>query len=145
MPKKLSPEDELTLRQLTERMLITIRFVESVQDFPSAGELRGIVQDAAAKGDLRTIRLLSRDLREMAVTLAPHERDGLEAILQQRLGVDANAERAELRRQVAKSMQRGTIASEKERRRLEDYVEMLEATAGDPAEIECIRQFLRSN
>jgi hypothetical protein len=39
---------------------------------------------------------------------------------------------------------RGTIASEKERRRLEEYADMLEATDGDPGEIAAVRRLLAS-
>jgi hypothetical protein len=144
MPKKLSLEDESTLQTLKERLLLTIRFIEDVQDFPSGAELRNIVESAAAKRDLRSLRLMSREVDAMTLSLAPHEGDGLEALLRQRLGVDRDAERAEWARHVAAAIKRGTVASEKERRRLEDYAEMLEATGGDPAEIDAVRRLLRT-
>ena len=144
MPKKLSPEHESALQTLKERLLLTVRFIEDVQDFPSGADLRNIVESAAAKRDLRSLRLMSRDVDAMTLSLAPHERDGLEALLRQRLGVDKEAERAEWARDVAAAIKRGTVASEKERRRLEDYVEMLEATGGDPAEIDAVRRLLRT-
>jgi hypothetical protein len=90
------------------------------------------------------MRVLAREIDKMTIALAPHEREGLEALLQQRLGVDKDAERAELRRQVTTALERGAVASEKERRRLEEYVEMLEATGGDPAEIAAVTELLRS-
>ena len=104
--------------------------------------MRAIVEDAATRQDLRTLRLIGREVDAMTIALAPHERDGLEAILRDRFGVDADAERAELKRRVAAVIARGTVASEKERRRLEDYAEMLEATGGDPAEIEAVRRLV---
>src|SRR5687767_3654354 len=106
MPKKLSPEDESTLQTLKERLLLTIRFIEDVQDFPSGAELRNIVEAAAAKRDLRSLRLMSREVDAMTLSLAPHERDGLEALLRQRLGVDKDAERAEWARHVAAAIKR---------------------------------------
>ena len=81
----------------------------------------------------------------MTIALAPQERDGLVALLLSRLGVNKEAERADLRRQVAKVLTRGSVASEKERRRLEEYAEMLEVTGGDPAEVESVRQLIRES
>ena len=132
------------LHALSERMLLTIRFIEDAQEFPSGAPMRSIIESATAKRDLRTLRLISKEIDGMALGLAPHEREGLEAVLKQRLGVDKDAERVELSRQVSVAIKRGTVASEKERRRLEDYVETLEATSGDPAEIEAVRRLLRS-
>lgn len=142
--RKLKPEDEAAVIALRERLLLTIGFIENLQDFPSAQQIREIVDSAGDKRDLRSLRLMARDVEAMTITLAPHERDGLEAMLKARFGVDKDAEQVELRRTIAAALERGRIASEKERRRLEDYVEMLEATGGDPAEIQAVRQLIRS-
>ena len=144
MKKKLTGEDECTLGALRDRLLLTIQFIESVEDFPSGSQLRALVEGAAAKGDLRTLRLLAREVDQMTIALQSDQRDGLEAILRQKLGVDKDRERAELRREVARVIERGTVASEKERRRLEDYAELLEATGGDEAEIAAVRRLVRS-
>lgn len=143
--RKLKPEDAATSIALRERLLLTISVIENVQDFPSGQQLRELVDSAGDRGDLRSLRLMVREMEAMTITLAPHERDGLEAVLKARFGVDKDAERGELRRAVAAALERGSIASEKERRRLEDYVEMLEATGGDPAEIQAVRQLIRSS
>lgn len=140
----MKPEDEAAVIALRERLLLTIGFIENLQDFPSAQQIREIVDSAGDKRDLRSLRLMARDVEAMTITLAPHERDGLEAMLKARFGVDKDAEQVELRRTIAAALERGRIASEKERRRLEDYVEMLEATGGDPAEIQAVRQLIRS-
>ena len=78
----------------------------------------------------------------MSVALEQHQRDGLEAILKARLGVDKDAERAQQKQGAAAILQRCSIASGKERHRLEDYAEMLEATGGDPAELAAIGRLL---
>jgi hypothetical protein len=144
MSKRLSDQDQRTLEALKDRVLLTIEFIESVQDFPSAAALRSVIETSAAKHDLRSLKLISRDIDAMTIALAPHERDGLEAILKQRLGVDKDAERAELARQVAVAIARGAVASEKERQRLEAYAEMLEATGGDPDELKAVRKLIRT-
>jgi hypothetical protein len=79
----------------------------------------------------------------MTIGLAPQQRDGLDALLRQRLGVDKDQERSELRERIAQVLRRGTIASEKERRRLEEYADSLEATGGNPAEVAAVRDLLR--
>lgn len=145
MAKKLKPEDEAAVNLLRQRLVLTIQYIEDVQDFPSGKDMQGLVVSAAGRGDLRTLRLVAKEIDAMTVTLAPHEREELEELLLSRLGVDKHLERAEMRRKVAEVLQRGTIATEKERRRLEDYVEMLEATRGDPTEIEAVQQLLRSS
>lgn len=141
--KKLTPEDESALHTLKDRLLFTIRFIEDVQLFPSGAQFRAVIESSAEKNDLRSLKLMARDIDAMVLSLAPHEREGLEAVLKQRLGVDKDAERVALKRQVALALARGTVASEKERRRLEDYVEMLEATGGDCSEAEAVRLLLR--
>jgi hypothetical protein len=143
--KQLRPEAEITLNALRDRLLLTIRFFEDAEEFPSGEQIRHLVKAAAAKGDLRALRLMSREIDAMSVALAPHKRDGLEAILRQRLGIDKEQERAVLGEQIAAIIARGTIASEKERRRLEDYAEMLEATGGDRTEIDAVRRLVNSD
>ena len=76
------------------------------------------------------------------VALPADERDGLDAMLQHRLGVDREAERAAWSERIALAMKRGTIASEAERRHLEDYAELLEASGGDNQELEAVRRLL---
>jgi hypothetical protein len=143
--KQLRPEDEIAMNALRDRLLLTIGFFEDAEEFPSGEQMRDLVKSAAAKGDLRTLRLMSREIDAMSIALAPHKRDGLEAILHQRFGIDKEKERAVLAEQIAGIIARGTIASEKERRRLEDYAEMLEATGGDRAEIDAMRRLVNSD
>lgn len=143
--KQLRSEDEIATSALRDRLLLTIRFFEDAEEFPSGEQMRDLVESAAAKGDLRTLRLMSREIDAMSIALAPHKRDGLEAILRQRFGIDKEKERAALGEQIAKIIARGTIASKKERRRLEDCAEMLEATGGDRAEIDAVRRLLNSD
>ena len=143
MAKKLNSNDQAELEHLTERMLVTVAFVERVQDFPSGRETRELVEQARAKGDLRTARLMNREVTDLLTALAPHERTQLEAILRDRLGVNAEAERLEMQQNIARVLARGSVASEKERRRLEDYIELVEATGGDAAEVAAVRELLR--
>ncbi len=132
------------LEALRNRLLATIRFVESSHEFPSGEAFRTAIEKAAAEKDLRMLRLLAREIDAMAtVALPPHERDGLDAMLHHQLGVDREAERAEWAERVATAIRRGSIASEVERRHLEDYAEMIEATGGDQAAIDAVRRLLR--
>ena len=139
---KLNPRDEATLQALRDRILLTVQFVENAQGFRYGQGVRDAAEKAFVKRSVRSMRLIAREVDAMTIGLAPHERDGLEALLNERLGVDKDAERSALSKHVAAVLERGTIASEKERRRLEEYVEMLEATGGDPAEAEAVRRLL---
>lgn len=144
MNKKTPSEKQAELDRLRDRIVITLEFVASREDFPNVGDFKSLAEGAHARGDLRALQIIARDLDKATIGLMSHDRDGLEAILQQRLGIDKNAERAELQQQVAIALKRGTIAGEKERRRLEDYAEMLEATGGDPAEIAAVRRLVNT-
>jgi hypothetical protein len=135
--------DAASLEALRARLIATIQFIESLHEFPSGEPFRAAIERAAAESNLRTLRLLGREIDAMAtVALPPHERDGLDAMLQHQLGVDREAERAAWSERVAVAIKRGTIASEVERRHLEDYAEQLEATGGDAAELEAVRRLL---
>jgi hypothetical protein len=132
-----------TLEALRARLIATIQFIESLHEFPSGEAFRAAIEKAAAENNLRTLRLLGREIDAMAtVALPPHERDGLDAMLQYRLGVDREAERGAWSERVAAAIKRGTVASEAERRHLEDYAEQLEASGGNPAELEAVRRLL---
>ena len=144
MPKKQSERQvSAEVAQLRDRLILTVRFIEKRQEFPSAPHLRAIVDAAAAKGDLRALRLIVKEVDAMALSLDPAERERLELLLESQLGVNRDVERARLRAKVTDALQRGTISSEKERRRLEEYADMLEITNGDPAEIAAVRRLVR--
>ncbi|HZS60999.1 MAG TPA: hypothetical protein VFA43_17110 [Gemmatimonadaceae bacterium] len=143
---KLSPEQESQLRALFDRIMLTIDFSESVGGFRTAAlpdMLRKSARQILDEGDLRDMRRMAREIDEASTFgLPPRHREGLEAMLASRLGVDADAERAEMRAKAAAAIKRGKVGSEKERRRLEDYAEMLEATGGDPEEIAAVRRLI---
>jgi hypothetical protein len=141
--KKLSPQDRAELQQLRDRALLTIELVESAESLDSMGQqMRDVVEAQFVKQSLRGLRLAMREIDALTVALPSHQREGLEAVLNARLGVDKEAEREALRAGIAAILQRGSIAGEKERNRLQNYVEMLEATGGDPAEIQAVVQLL---
>lgn len=143
--RNLKPEDQATLAALRARILATVAFVESVQDFRYGKGIREAVAKALEGQSLRSMRLIAREVDGMTIALEPHQRDGLEALLAGRLGVDKEAERAVIQAQVAAILKRGTIATAKERRRLADYADLLEATGGDPSEAAAVRQLLHKS
>src|SRR4051794_33924147 len=106
MKRQQSEDDKAAINALRERALLTINYFANIQDFPLAFMYRENIEKAAQSGNLRKMRLMARDVDEMAIGLAPHEREGLEAILRERLGVDKEAERAALSQQVARTLQR---------------------------------------
>jgi hypothetical protein len=144
--KSKSTTDAATIEALRARLIATIQFIESLHEFPSGEGFRAAIERAAAEDNIRTLRLLGREIDAMAtVALPQHERDGLDALLQDQLGVNREAERAAWSERVAVAIKRGTIVSEVERRHLEDYAEQLEATGGDPAELEAVRRLLNTS
>lgn len=140
---KLKAGEEVALRALRDRILLTLRFVENAQGFKYGQGVREATNAAFVKQSLRSMKLIAREIDAMTIGLTSDERDGLDALLSDRLGVDKADERVRQSQQVAAVLRRGSIASEKERRRLEDYADMLEATGGDLAEAERVRTLLR--
>jgi hypothetical protein len=142
MSKQPNEEMETKVRALRDRLNLVIRFFEETHDFPSGPQVRAIVETAAGKLDLRTLRLVNRDIDAMTIALGPRERVTLDALLRDRLGVPLDPESLEIKREAAAAVARGSVASEKQRRRLEDYVEMLAATGGDADEIRSVRRVI---
>jgi hypothetical protein len=145
--RKLTGEQESQLRALFDRIMLTIDFADRVGGFgdgrlPLADMLRQKARQSFEASNLRDIRLIAREIDQACIALSPYQREGLEALLGSRLGVDKDAERADMRAKVAAAIKRGKVASEKQRRRLEDYAEMLEATGGDPEEIAAVRRLV---
>ncbi len=143
--KRQSSKHDASAELLRQRILITLDFFGAIEDLgATARELREGAQSAFARGDVRTLRLLANDIDSLAVALNPQQRHELEGLLIARLGIDRNAERLELARHIAATVKRGKIASEKERRRLETYLDLLEALGGDPAEKAAVLKLLQN-
>src|SRR6478752_5845467 len=103
-----SPEGMLEASRMGRRILLTMQFIENRYGaIRMSAEYRAMIQQAMEEGDRRDLKLLAADFAEMVTGLTRDEREGLEALLKQELGIDADADRAELSRQVAKSIARG--------------------------------------
>jgi hypothetical protein len=143
--RRLTQKQQDQLKLLHDRITLTLDFFDNVEGLGQVGvQLRDGAKTAHARGDVRALRLLATDIDSLAIALPSHEREGLEAMLGSRLGVDKDAERHELRRRVARALKRGIVTSEKERRHLEEYLEVSEAIGGDPAETDAVRRLLNS-
>lgn len=145
MPKALRQKDKDLLELLHARVLFTLEFLERVHDFPSAIKWRKVTEKAYAEHNLRSMRMINHEIDSMTAVLTGDQREGLEALLSARLGVNKDEERDEQRRQISRILQRGTIASERERRRLEQYLEQLEATGDSGEDLTAIRHLLSSS
>lgn len=137
-----APRRSEEARDLGERLILTLEFIERVQDFPSGSQFRSIVKSEMERGRLRALRLIARDVQEMVLTLAPNERDGLEAVLKARTGFDSDAAWLAERDAAKRILCSGRVRSEKERQRLERYAEALVVRGGDADEIAAVRTLL---
>ena len=139
-------KSDASAEELRDRIVLTVAFIERCEDLGAIGrQLREGAEGAFLKGKRRALRLLANDVDALTIALPAPQREGLEALLRARLGVNKEAARSDQRMRVADIMRRGTIASEKERRRLEDYAEWLESTEDDPAEAARVRAFLSTS
>lgn len=136
------PNRKEEARELGERLLLTLEFIEHAQEFPSGAQFRSIVESEMARGRLRALKLIARDVDEMVLTLAPNEREGLEAILRARTGFDAEATWQAERAAVEQVLRTGRVRSEKERLRLERFVEALVVRGGESETIAAVRTLL---
>ena len=106
--------------------------------------LQARVREVFEAEDIRGMRRVARDIDQATVGLSQHHLDGLNAVLKQRLSVDRDAELKAWKERVDRALRRGSIASEKERQHLQEYVEKLEASGGDAAEVSAIWNLIRS-
>jgi hypothetical protein len=83
--RTLTPEDEFQIAALRDRLISTVQFIEQVEEFPSGPQIRTVVEEAAANSDLRTLRLLARDIDEITLALAPSDKSRLTELLRERL------------------------------------------------------------
>lgn len=143
--KKTTPEHAAQLLELRDRILLTVEFLDNHEGLGEFGQaLCEAARTNFAKGDLRSMRLIARQVDAFTIGLPAPQLEGLDAILRERLCIDKDTERRQTRAFMASILERGTIASEKQRRKVEDYLEGLQANNGDPAEIEAIKRLLQS-
>jgi len=141
--RQLSAEDEARLAQLYSRLTLILHFIEDVEDFPSGPQVREVVAAAMNQRDLRTLRLIERDVEEMAHALSPGERERLQTQLRNAAAGSSDLGRIRAHQEVVAILARGRVGSEKERRRLEQYADELNAEAGaDTETIEAIQRLL---
>lgn len=133
MSQDYSIEREHEITQLQARLLLILDFFENVQPFPSGSAFRSTVRQAAEAGRLRELRLIAREMETMIVALSQDQRDGLEALLKIKLGVDVEIEHGALMSEINRTLRRGVIASEKERQRVERWLDELTAIDADPS------------
>lgn len=144
MEKAKSTDRAVESRVLSNRLLAMIEFMEQAQNFPSGPTIRKLVEDAAARYDVRALRLICKEVDAMCIALTPPQRKDLDSLLEQ-FGVDRSAERTNTDREMAAILKRGTIASERERRRVEDYLALLETTDADEHILERVRRLLSTS
>jgi hypothetical protein len=136
-------ESDVGGHTLCEELRFIVGFFAEVETESAFLELHQIVDAACKEQSTRQLRLISRELDQMALALPPHQREGLEALLLARFGAGKEAARAVIAERIAAVLRRGTIASEKERQHLEDYIEVLEVTGGDSAKRQAVIELLR--
>ena len=140
--RRPGPQDAGALAALRGRLLAIVAFIERAQDFPSGPDWRTLIESTYAKHDVRSMRLIEREIAQMLVGLSQHQRDGLDAVLAARFDDAGEWTRSRRSANVASALRRGSVASEKERRNLEDYAELLEATGEDPETAVALRRLL---
>lgn len=139
MAAAINPE----LVALRDRIVITIQYLDDVDDLGEFAD--AVVRQTEAcfsKGKLGPLKLIANQIDSFTVALNMQQRDGLDAILGARLGVDRDAERASREHYLACVIASGRIASAKQRRKIEEYLERLESENGDPALIQEIAKLL---
>jgi hypothetical protein len=143
--RRPSAEDLLHASVLGDRLLLVVRFIEGVESFPIGPQMRTVIEDAMKRGDTRALKLVSRDVTEMTHALSSEHQSELARVLYETLGVNLQEEENVVTKAVKATLLRGCIQSERERQRLERYVEWLEQVGGDPQEIAAVTELLRAD
>lgn len=81
-----------------------------------ADEMRKVVENSYATQDLKGLRMVVRDLEEMADGLSPRTKAELDRRLEAELGIDMKAERAMDKLTIEAMVSRGKIRNEREYR-----------------------------
>lgn len=143
--RSIAPDIAAEVAAIRERLLFTISFIESVDRFSGAPPLREVLEQAADAGNVRALRRIAADMREMATALLPDHPAALAEQLLARFGVDPAADDEAQRRAADRAAARGSVASERERARLGRYADSLRSSGGDAAEIEKVERVLRGD
>jgi hypothetical protein len=89
------------------------------------------VEQEARRGNLRGLRVAEGDLLRSIQNLVPERRNQLADILRGEFGYVLEVDQSSIRREIEAAIGRGTVRSEKERKRLEEYSDILGVQAGD--------------
>lgn len=138
----LSPEKAAEVPRLHHRIITTLRFIEEAGPFRYGDRFREVTERAVARNDLRGLRQVVREVEALTIALPKDKRAALSAALTEVVGDEREAERVRQLELVEMALARGTVASEKERKRLELYLDELEADNEDPNKIAALRALL---
>lgn len=120
MDIKLSRDQELLY--LRDRCLSIIRFVRKATGEELMDQLEQIVIETYSKGNMRGMRMVSRDVNAMAKSLQHVDVLELEKMLAQQFGEDLQGDRTTLRT-VRKVLERGIIESVESYRTVHEYLQ----------------------
>jgi hypothetical protein len=139
------PTADSELELLRRRLLLTIEFFERHAEFSLGAQFRDLVEHAKTQGSLRNMKLLAREVDQMAVALSPDQQDGLSAVLGTKLGVDRDAEAKAANSRLRELVRVGHVRSEKERQFVEAQLDRLVSTQGDADLISALKGLLSAN
>lgn len=140
--KALTPEEELDL--LYRRSMLTCEYLRSYAGLEPASAFIDAVERTFQSRNLRGMRIMVRELSDLAKDLPPHRKEELQAELKFRFGIDGEDEDRRERDKVAAVLARGRINSEREYRRVMEWIEELESEAVVSDELRQLRD-LASN
>ncbi|MCU0649221.1 MAG: hypothetical protein MUF00_14575 [Gemmatimonadaceae bacterium] len=144
MAKHLTAMQEAELSMLLKRIRLTVQFMNSLSNTRDADGFLEIAATAAEKRSLRNLKIIAREL-DITVRMLPEDlRTSLDAQLSSQLAIDLTAEEDALRKRVTRALRRGHVASEVERRVLEDYADSLRLKhSDDHTDVVAIERLLR--
>ena len=133
MTRRLTTAHLEELRRLRDRAVLTIDFVRRRSDLGEfGGQMLAVIETTFAKQDLRGLRVLSRDVTELAQGMAPQDVKELESLMARELGVDLPAEAETENQEILAIASRGRIRNEREHRLVAEYLDRASADS-EPA------------
>jgi hypothetical protein len=138
-----SGERQQQLEHLKAWCLAIVRFLRELDTSPSLySQLEEAIEAAFERGDLRGLKMVSRDLEEWAMGLPSASQRQLNNMLHARFGIELAVIARQRAREVARILKRGAIADEDEYRLLSTRADQIYADASKRDELDSIDRLM---
>lgn len=140
---KASQDRTAELAALRDRCVAIVRFIGELGP-PAAlfAQTEEAINAAFERGDLRGLKMVSKDVGEWASGLSPSAQQKLDDVLRSRFGTGLREAGEEAHRELTRIFKRGTIADAEEYRLLSHRADEIHSDGSKSAELKKINELL---